>query len=221
VNHDTDTAADEIPRLRQAFASLSHDAVPTPECPPAEQLWDAARGARAGNVRELVEHMATCGACAEAWRLARELEPAAGAREPRSTAQPWWRQQRWIAVAAAAAMALVLGMTWRPPADAPAEVVRGAIQERVARTPEDGGRLSLEDPVLAWQATDGATYDLTVMTAELDRTLVRIDGLEAAEYRIPDDALRGVAAGSELLWFVAVWTPDGGSVLPTYKLVVE
>jgi len=65
----------ELDRLRRAFASLEGRA-PGPGCPEPERLWSAARGELPAEVvRPLVRHLVECGACAEAWRLAREVEP--------------------------------------------------------------------------------------------------------------------------------------------------
>lgn len=222
MNSDADTARETV-RLRQAFAALSRDAVPAEDCPPAERLWDAARGLAepgAGGVRELIEHLATCGACAETWRLARELEPAASAAEVRPASPPWWRQSVWT-VAAAALVVLVLGLSWRQPADRPADTVRGAAPEQILRIPADGGRLSRRDPVLRWQASENATYDLLVMTEDMDETLVEVYDLEFAEYRIPAEKLRRVRVGAVLYWYVEVKTPQGSSELPTSSLVLE
>ena len=217
--------ADSSLRLQAAFAELSRDAVPRQDCPAAERLWSAARGfpdgdrAAAGDVRELVEHVATCGVCAEAWRLARELDPAVGVREPRSAPRRWWQQPAWAAVAAAAALALVVSLTWRPTMAPPAGV-RGAAEEQLQRTPENGGTLSRREPVLSWPATEGATYDLRVSYDDLE-PLWGADNLTSAEATIPDEVLSGLPPGTELLWLVKVRAPDGTFNLKTCRMFLD
>jgi len=69
--------ADDARRLREAFSALSERARPREDCPEPDHLWAAVRGELPARVRrELVNHISTCAACAEAWRLARELAPA-------------------------------------------------------------------------------------------------------------------------------------------------
>ncbi len=99
-------------QLRAAFATLSRDAEFTAACPASEQLWAGARGDLApGEVESLAVHMADCGACAEAWRLAREFGAPAQLAAP-ARAFPWW-------LPAAAVIMLASGATLfyvtRPP----------------------------------------------------------------------------------------------------------
>lgn len=73
---------DELDRLRAAFGSSSDGAVSAADCPRPDRIWAAARGeAGRAETRRLVDHTISCAACAEDWRLARELsarlEPAA------------------------------------------------------------------------------------------------------------------------------------------------
>jgi tetratricopeptide (TPR) repeat protein len=88
--------------LRQAFQALSKDAAFTASCPAADKLWAGARGELpAGEVEALAVHMAECGACAEAWRVARDFGERAVLQAP-AKAFPWW-------LAAAAAVTLIAG----------------------------------------------------------------------------------------------------------------
>ncbi len=209
------TTAEESQWLRDAFVARSRDAVPTEECPPAERLWSAARGEQRDGVRELVEHLATCGACAEAWRLARELEPAEESEADAAPARSWWRQPAWHAIAAAAIVALVVGFGWRP-TDGPAETFRGGDSPQIQRFPDKGGQLDRRDPWLRWPGAEDATYDLVVMTDDLSQTLVDVEDLEEAEYRIPDAALHDLPEGARLRWRVEVETPQGTDLLSPY-----
>jgi hypothetical protein len=65
MDHDVDD------RLRYLFARAFEGALPTDECPAPERLLDAASGALDAEERAaVVDHMAICPVCAEAWRLA-------------------------------------------------------------------------------------------------------------------------------------------------------
>lgn len=60
--------------LRAAFEALSKDAAFTDACPPADRLWAGARGElKPPEVEALALHLAECGACAEAWRVAKDF----------------------------------------------------------------------------------------------------------------------------------------------------
>ena len=92
----------EDAKLRAAFESLSHDARFTPDCPPPDRLWAGARGELApSEVESLALHVAECGACAEAWRVAKDFG------EPAQYAQPahafkWWMPAAAVIVLAGA-----------------------------------------------------------------------------------------------------------------------
>lgn len=64
--------------LRVAFASAFLTSCPTDACPEPEELWDALHGAPDAALRQrVVDHVATCPVCAEAWRLAARTAPEA------------------------------------------------------------------------------------------------------------------------------------------------
>src|SRR5688572_10616665 len=72
---------DDVARLRAGFAARSAAVPAGHECPDPGQIWDAACGLLAAEERRsIVDAVAACGACAEAWRLAvevaREVTPA-------------------------------------------------------------------------------------------------------------------------------------------------
>lgn len=63
----------ELDRMRQAFAG---DTAAGADCPPAPRLWEAVHGELdPAEAAVVVDHLSSCGACAEAWRLAREIAP--------------------------------------------------------------------------------------------------------------------------------------------------
>lgn len=76
--------------LCAGFEALSKQAASTRECPAPDLLWRGARGELpASEVETVVLHTADCGACAAAWRVAKEFgTPAKYAKPPRGL--PWW-----------------------------------------------------------------------------------------------------------------------------------
>jgi len=70
----------QLDRMRQAFAG---DTAPGADCPPADRIWEAVNGElEPVDAAAVVDHVAACGACAEAWRIARELETEGAAPRP-------------------------------------------------------------------------------------------------------------------------------------------
>ena len=221
----------ETERLRQAFAADCGAPRPA-ECPPPERIWRAARGELGTReVREVVEHVAACGECAEAWRLARALgeevaeegaepAPAAGGR---TILLPW----PWAAAAAVVLALFAAGLWWsgrpgearRP---APAPVYRQGAEIAIRSEVPPGKALPRDHAELAWSgAPDGSTYDLSVSTEDL-RTLDQAEDLEEARYTVPEKAFEGLSAGAKVLWRVEAHLPDGRTVAsPTFVSAIE
>jgi hypothetical protein len=68
-------------RLRAMFAKAFETAIPTDDCPTPEALLDAFHrqvGPDAAN--DIVDHVAICPVCAEAWRLAKQTPAPAPSR---------------------------------------------------------------------------------------------------------------------------------------------
>ena len=78
VDDPVDGAADA--RLRSAFARALLGTHEETGCPAPEEVWDALHGGDAPRRAAIVDHMAKCPVCAEAWRLAVRGTPAAGER---------------------------------------------------------------------------------------------------------------------------------------------
>lgn len=197
----------DLDRLRRAWASLSDGAVPTESCPEPDSLWAAARGELAPEVtRGLVEHTLTCGACAEAWRLAREV---GGTLPLLEALDPALGRPRWVGfgtLLAAAAAALVVATTL---ARSPLSPYRGVGAVVVRSWIPEGRTLSRSQCTLRWSpGPAGSHYDLRVATEDLTIVAV-VRGLEATEYRVPAGALAPLPAGAKLLWQVEALSPDG------------
>lgn len=214
-------------RLQRAWRELAERAPPGEDCPPAERIWEAARGALAPDAtRELVEHVATCPACAEAWRLARELGPRVPAEVP---PRPAGRARRWAGGWIVAAATLVLAATfgWRYLDRGDVEWPEGDIVERGPPTQieprvPDGSALPRRDFLLAWEpGPEGATYKVLVTRPDL--TVVdRASGLREPHYRVPDGALEGIKRDTELLWRVEMSLPGGRRVAsPAFRVYVR
>jgi hypothetical protein len=203
---------DDLAALRRAFAAIPAVA-PAPEtCPPAERFLAAVRGELPpAELRDLVEHVAACPACAEDWRLAVALEqpeaaPSERARSPVAilARRRFRRVAAWCASAAAALALLVGGLLWRMPE--PAAVLRGAEEGPKLLSPYT---LSRESCVLRWSAVRGATtYDVDVHTGK-GRSVERATRLAATQYRIPPNHLANIPAGTELAWRVTANLPGG------------
>ncbi len=201
--------------MQRAWRSLSAGAVAQDSCPEPGRLWEAARGeAGAGEVRWVIEHTATCGACAEAWRLAVEIGPATGeAADRRSDLRPPhppWRVASWATAAAAAVVLAVVGLQWRDPVAPAPPVLRGAETAAVRSLVPEETILPLSDFVLRWQGPEGARYELSVSREE-GTTVAQAWELEAAEYRVPEEDLAAVPSGARLLWWVEARLAVGGT----------
>jgi len=197
----------DLDRLRRAWASWSDGAVPTEACPEPDRLWAAVRGELAPEAtRGLVEHTLTCGACAESWRLAREVGgplPLPEALNP-ALGRPRWGRFGTLLAAAAAAV-VVATMVARPRPSPYREI--GAVVVR-SRLPE-GRPLSRSQCVLRWSpGPTGSRYDVRVATEDLTM-VAAVRGLEVTEYRVPEGALARLPSGAKLLWQVEALSPDG------------
>jgi hypothetical protein len=201
----------ELERLRQAFASLEGRA-PGPGCPEPERLWSAARGELPAEVvRPLVRHLVECGACAEAWRLALEVEPrpaqpsAAVARRapPRLSGMGWGALAAGMAVALAASVVLRQQPEGRPGFR---EGARNDIRSLISEVDP----LPRTRCVLRWSpGPEGTTYNVQVATERLEK-VSEARGLRAAAYQVPPGALGSLSSGAKLLWRVEAVAPDGG-----------
>lgn len=97
----------ELDRMRQAFAG---DTAAGVDCPPSLRIWEAVNGQlEPADAAAVVDHVSSCGACAEAWRIARELE----VEEAGGPVIPFPARRRtsfvWGLLAAAATLVLAIG----------------------------------------------------------------------------------------------------------------
>ncbi len=220
----------ELARLRAAFAAPA-PAAPEPEsCPAPDAIWSAVRGELPPReLREVVEHVAACAACAEDWRLAAEFDRRSAALAADATAPQGkviqgrfgaWRPL--MATAALAAGLLIAVGLYRtgglgPQAPTYREAEGNAIRSLL---PADQA-LPRTGAVLRWSPLPGASYDVRMSTEDL-RLVLTAESQKAAEYRIPESALAGLRPGSKLLWQVEAVFPDGSRrSSPTFTAVVR
>lgn len=207
----------ELDRLRFAFNCLSRGSLPsadTPQesCPPASQIWLAVSGALARQeIRPLIDHAAQCPLCAEAWRLARELE-LERARLIGGSHLSWRPAAAW---ATAAAMLLAAGLYVIDPFDStPPPTMRGGEQSALQFSISEEEPLRRDRCQLRWTlkgAGPGARYDVDIMTLDLE-PLDSARDLTVPEYTIPPHRLTGLPGGTTLVWQVRAVYEDGRRV---------
>jgi hypothetical protein len=176
----------QLDRLRAAFAAPGEAPSPgTAACPTDEAIWDAVHGALPPHrLREIVDHLAACPACAESWRIAMMFEradtEAAAAGEAASTpaaaaplppAGTGRRARLWRYGGAAAAAALAAAVLLHQGAGQ--RVVPGGTTLRGGGTTGErvtgvhwltaGEAVLLRtDAVIRWAGPSGSIYDLMV-----------------------------------------------------------
>jgi hypothetical protein len=204
------TTNDELTRLRTAFAAppmpaISAKRAPEPEaCPPSDRIWLAVRGELPPDeLREIVDHIAACPACAEDWRIAMVFEEA---RPPVPV-----RYRAWMAVAATILVA-VLGyqqiyqhkspVTPPPYRSGGGQMIESLVPENAA--------IPRQHFVLSWKRVPGAaSYTLTITEAATLTTLHEAK-VTTTTYTVPESALASLKSGAKILWAVTPVSRDGG-----------
>ena len=204
----------ELVTLRAAFAAPAA-AAPDPEsCPAPERIWEAVRGELPpAELREALEHVASCEACAEDWRLAAELvrQPAAAEQAPGRVLQGRFGQWRPLAAAAALAAGLLVAVgIYQTGSFGPQQpTYREAESEGIRSLLPEDQALPRQGAVLRWSPVPGAeSYEVRVSTEDL-RPVRTAQGLKTASYSIPESALASLPPGTKLLWQVDAVFPDG------------
>jgi len=199
-------------RIREAFVSRVPVASPDGSCPDPETVWRAVRRELPhARIREIGLHATTCAACAEAWRLAREVAREAPAdvlpfQRTSSHARRWWIGGALAAAAALFLIALLLptGPALGPPGQG---TLRGA-EETIRPVTDLGSPLSRESCTLRWQGPADSRWEIRVATEDL-RVIAEARDLDAAEYTVPTEALVDLPSGSRIVWQVHANLPDG------------
>ena len=210
-------------RLADALRAAGISARPREDCPPAEQIWAALQMVQppADERLRVIDHTIECPVCAEAWRLAMEID-----KRDSTAVLSTPGETRWVPAWAAAAAGLLIAvgaltaLPWlRAPDDAGVrDPARNAIRSLLA----DDASLPRQEFVLRWSGgPEGTRYDLVVTTAALE-VIADVRGLERQEYQVPPDRLASIAPGTRLLWRVIARTADGGTLSsPTHGVTVH
>jgi len=210
-----DQDAQQLARLRAAFIASDGPAPDPQSCPTPETLWSAVRGELpAPQMREVLDHVALCSACAEDWRLAAELnrQEERAATVPGKVIQGRFGQWRGLATAAALAACLVAAVgLYRTGELGPQQppTYREAEHAGIRSLLPAGQVLPRQAAVLRWSPVSGAvSYDVQVSTDDLQQ-VATAKGQTAAEYRLPESSLAALPPGTKLAWQVTAIRPDG------------
>jgi hypothetical protein len=188
--------------------------------PDAEELYEAASGNLERERRlEIIDHVAKCAECTQAWRIALE----AGAREAASsvTQRPLTQRPWRFALAASVILAVGLVTYLVIPVDHGVPQYRDVV-DPLAPVSAIGSTLPRDRFVLRWSAgPPGTTYGIRLSTADLAPLLTQ-SGIAVTELVVPAPVLANVKAGEELLWQVEARLPDGRRVVSqTYVVRAE
>lgn len=210
MNEDRPTP-EVLAKLRADFASLSADAVPGPDCPVPDAIWEALRGELpAASTAAMVEHTTRCHACAEAWRLGRELAGPVSAVgrvvRPRMFSGP----AVWAGLAAAALLIVVAGIgIFMPPEGRQQDVMRAGAELEIRSLVPETAPLPRSACVLKWsEPAAGARYTIRVGTPDLT-TIATARSLEKPEYQVSANSLEKLPPGATIVWRVEADLPDG------------
>ena len=203
----------ELDWLRAAFTAPAKAAAePHPE---PDTIWAAVKGELPPQqMREVVEHTAMCASCAEDWRLAAEFSKESVAEATRPAANVvYGRFRQWRPFAAVAAMAagilIVIGIQSDDAVKPVDPGYRNEQRTEVRSLLPEGQALPRQAATLRWAPVPGASsYNVQVTTEDL-RAIASQESLTGTEYRLPESALTGLPAGSQLLWQVEAVFPDG------------
>jgi hypothetical protein len=205
---------EELEKLSRAWAARDQSSAHE-QHPDAEELYEAAAGNldRARRL-EIIDHVAKCAECTQAWRIALDV----GAREAKVpvTHRPWR-----FALAASVILAVGLVTYLVIPVDHETPQYREVV-DPLAPVSAIGSTLPRDQFVLRWSAgPPGTTYLVRLSTADLASLLVKSD-IAVTELVVPGPVLANVKTGEELLWQVEAQLPDGRRVVSqTYVVRVE
>ncbi len=211
--------------LRKAFVADAEMHGGGEECPSAEALWKSAGGELMKQENEeIILHIGECGACAAAWRLAREMAkdkvPVGDSQLARGPTVRAWAP--WLAAAAVLLVAVALGVQLTGPWSKRQPVYRAQEDAWLTPVTADGDSLPRDQFVLRWNAgPEGTSYDVRVTTEDLD-LVAQGRMLDASEFMVPEEALAALPAGARLFWQVTAHIPDGRRLdSDSFLVVVE
>ena len=214
----------ELERQREAFAAVASDGRATGRCPETDRIWQAVAGElNASDTSQIVDHVAGCHACAQAWRIAREMAPPATSEaadsSDRDARRPGGsRSIRWIALAAALVATVVGIQLWMPERG----VERSGGEREIQSLLTEEVPLARDRFVLRWRSDEEPTSYRVVVTTEDLEPVATGEDLEAASYTVPAERLAALPKGTRLLWRVEATWPEGGPTWsPTYVAILD
>ncbi len=219
----------QLEQLRAGLRGAAAEALPRDDCPSPDQLWLAATGAgTAGERIAVLDHVAACFACAEAWQLAIEVGRGersgawAGLDEASGRERGPWRlapRTRWALAASLLALAVGLG-GWQLLRRSVPPVIDRGVSEPVVSSLIEGQALSPERCELRWSGPDGVLYEITATTRGLE-IVARDTGFAEPSYVVAPAACRK-ASGDDLYWRIDAVSPPGSRTSsPTFTNRVE
>lgn len=202
--------------LRLVFAAGGAPA--TNACPPADRLWaGAAQSLGNPELEALLDHVAACGPCSDAWRIAVDVQRDSSLGHDGATVVPFGPRRRWASVVWAAGLAasvvlmihLAVPRTSAPPPVPDAGPLRGAQPGAPRSLVDDGATLARNACVLRWtEAGPGAQYFVRVLDEQM-AVVALGEWLDRPEFTVPATALARVEAGGRLFWQVDARAGDG------------
>ncbi len=230
----------EIQELASAFAALPLETTPDQSCPPATLIWETLRlEAPEAERRRVVEHIARCGSCANAWRLAHEIsqsapEPGFGVPRPQSS------RLAWMGLATAATLMIGVALVQlvsiktatRPlsvqslpkaPADGSGPVYRVSGELEIFSGLNAAEPVSRGHCLLQWRVTPetaGMEYQIEVLDENLN-PIVSDGRLSTNEFLVPQSKLDALSPGSSIFWQVRAEWPDGRSLSRTFNSLLK
>ena len=174
-------------------------------CPGDDALAALAVGDLSAEERvRVADHVAGCVRCSGDYRLLAEVHREAQAARPRRSPGPW------LSIAAAAVVAVAVGVALRVGPSTPAtDHLRGADPAR-AVTPAPDAKLAAPPAELAWGAEAGAVrYRVRLFDARAERVW-ESEPSPAASQPLPPEVRARLTPGSSYFWVVDVEGPGPG-----------
>jgi hypothetical protein len=199
-----------VEKLRTRLAEAAEVVADERQCPAPDTLWESARERLDRRTNEIVVmHIGVCGACAAAWRTARELASDDAPQKAGAV-------RSWAPMAVAASVLIVVlggvaGLMLGPSSVGPA-VYRTQEEVWLKSVLPEGETVSRDHFELRWTSgPEGTTYDIRVGTESLD-VLARARGGEEPRFLVPAESLVGLPPGTGILWQVTAHLPDGRTI---------